>query len=448
MLHASRPPLLLAAMLLALPAGSARAQSRPLGGETPSDYQPADTAATIRQMLGSCPIDELRAAWGETDVFEGVAVNEEVLRICTGWADDITRVVTAHREAEAAVAALLAPAEQAVPADRTSGAGYGPADIAASDAPLSPGLSALQSEVDVLRARVETLELLPGGSPELEQLRTQLAEAEARLAAGKQAAREAAQGATPVSEAVRDAMAEPSQAEPGPRGPDPAQDRRTQGTPPVSDAVTDTPQQELAPVVDRRPNDGGTARNETWDTAVESAGDIALDYDPDYDPAPDRPEGSGTPVDFAGLLAQFLPGVVSGVDGSVALPEETLNWTLIYTARAGEGPWAAQVLGEGSRAVLLPPLTEDGEPRIEWQSYTRGPFILRDGDALPGDPDGRIVTEITRDGVTVRPEFAPELEEAEAPVPLPWHQGGDPNAPGRADWIVTKIEGAGLEAAE
>ncbi|MDE0715644.1 MAG: hypothetical protein OXI10_12390, partial [Gammaproteobacteria bacterium] len=182
--------------------------------------------------------------------------------------------------------------------DRTSGAGYGPADIAASDAPLSPGLSALQSEVDVLRARVETLELLPGGSPELEQLRTQLAEAEARLAAGKQAEREAAQGATPDSDAVRDAMADPSQAEPGLSGPDPAQDRRTQGTPPVSDAVTDTPQQELAPVVDRRPNDGGTARNETWDTAVESAGDIAPDYDPDYDPAPDRPEGSGTPVDF------------------------------------------------------------------------------------------------------------------------------------------------------
>ena len=448
MLHASRPPLLLAAMLLALPAGSARAQSRPLGGETPSDYQPADTAATIRQMLGSCPIDELRAAWGETDVFEGVAVNEEVLRICTGWADDITRVVTAHREAEAAVAALLAPAEQAVPADRTSGAGSGPADIAASDAPLSPGLSALQSEVDILRARVETLELLPGGSPELEQLRTQLAEAEARLAAGKQAEREAAQGATPDSDAVRDAMADPSQAEPGLSGPDPAQDRRTQGTPPVSDAVTDTPEPNLNPAVDRRPNDGGLADDDDWKTAVESSGDIAPDYG-----TGDIPDsaGQGRARDGAGMFAammELLPGVVSGADGSVALPEETLDWTLIYTARAGEGPWAAQVLGEGSRAVLLPPLTEDGEPRIEWQSYTRGPYLLGQGEALPGDPDGRIVAEITRDGVTVRPEFAPELEEAEAPVPLPWHQGGDPNAPGRADWIVTKIEGAGLEAAE
>ncbi len=461
MLHASRPPLLLAAMLLALSAGSALAQSRPLGGGTPSDDQPADTAATIRQMLGGCPIDELRAAWGETDVFEGVAVNEEVLRICTGWADDITRVVTAHREAEAAVAALLAPAEQAVPADRpapaerTAPAFTADADIADSDraAPAeAPGLAALQSEVNVLRARVETLEAQPGGSPDLEATRIALAEAEARLAAAKQLEqleREAAQGAAPVSEAVRDAMAEPSQAEPGPRGPDPAQDRRAQGTPPVSEAVTETPEPNA---VDRRPNDGGLAGDDDWKTAVESSGDIAPDYDsgddPGDGPAPDRPEGSGTPVDFAGLLAQFLPGVVSGVDGSVALPEETLNWTLIYTARAGEGPWAAQVLGEGSRAVLLPPLTEDGEPRIEWQSYTRGPFILRDGDALPGDPDGRIVTEITRDGVTVRPEFAPELEEAEAPVPLPWHQGGDPNAPGRADWIVTKIEGAGLEAAE
>ena len=237
------------------------------------------------------------------------------------------------------MAALLAPAEQAVPADRptpvesTAPAFTADADIADSDRATpaeAPGLAALQSEVDVLRARVETLEAQPGGSPGLPAVRAALADAEARLAAAE---REAAANPLAASPVETD-TAVPSR-ENAPQGAtDFFADVAADAGPGQPAAVQDP-----APVAARRPyHDGGVDRDESWMAAVESAGDVAPDHDPDYEAPGKERDGAGM---FTAMM-DLLPGVVSGADGSVALPEETLNWTLIYTARAGDGPWAAE----------------------------------------------------------------------------------------------------------
>ena len=339
--------------------------------ETPALDMPG---LDVPRLLGNCPVTALRAAWGEMDALEAVAVDEEVLAICTRRAESVTRIMAVQRDFETELGALLAPPDPAAPIPTSDKPirDISTSDSSASDSSASdgPGLIALQSEVDILSARVAELEGKPERAAELPAARAALAEAQARLAEAKRNA-----GEIPSQGEVAHTGAEPNPAEQGPNtAPDPV-------------------------VVDRRP---------------------------------DQPPGTGN---LTGTIRQLVS------DAQVSLPEETLAtetlaWTVIYTVRAGEGPWKAQVLGEGSRAVMLPPLTDAGEPRVEWQSFAEGPYLLGEGDALPGDPEGRIVAEITADGVMARPEMA----VAEAVTPLIWHQGADPMAPGRADWIVTKIE--------
>ena len=251
-------------------------------------------------------------------------------------------------------------------------------------APDAPGIAALQSEVEILRARVETLEAQPGGSPGLPAARAALADAEARLEA-----------------AERDVAADSQTVSPVGTGQDySSQDEPTDGE--VNPFTTGTPGAVLSDTAsDTGPGNGGS---------------------PDNNGVAEPSSGDETPN-----LAELLPGMVDSADGATTLPEKVLGWTLVYTVRGGDGPWRAQVLGEGRRAVLLPALTEDSELRLEWQAFSQGPFLLVEGNPLPGDPDGRVVTEITRDGAMIRPEQS----VAEESVPLTWHQGGDPHGPYR-----------------
>ena len=52
----------------------ATGQSRPLG---------PGGSADLRTTLGDCPVTALRAAWGDMMPLEAVAVEAEVLRLCT-----------------------------------------------------------------------------------------------------------------------------------------------------------------------------------------------------------------------------------------------------------------------------------------------------------------------------------------------------------------------------
>ena len=303
------------------------------------------------------------------DAFQAVAVDQEVLRTCDERAHAITGLMAAQRDGEAQLAKLL---------------GTHVETTSTAPAPDAPGIAARQFEVEILCARVETLEAQPGGSPGLPAARAALADAEARLEA-----------------AERDVAADSQTVSPVGTGQDySSQDEPTDG--------------EVNPLTTGMP--GAVPSDTASDTGSGNSGS------PDNNGVAEPPSGDETPN-----LAELLPGMVDSADGATTLPEEVLGWTLVYTVRGGDGPWRAQVLGEGRRAVLLPALTEDSEPRLEWQAFLQGLFLLVEGNPLPGDPDGRVVTEITRDGAMIRSEQS----VAEASVPLTWHQGGDPHGPNR-----------------
>ena len=92
--------LALVTVLSALPQ-TAAAQSRPLGGRG----EQADTP-DIRDRLGGCPAESLRAAYAELGPLQGAAVEAEVLRLCTERAEQIGRLLTAQAELDAALGGL------------------------------------------------------------------------------------------------------------------------------------------------------------------------------------------------------------------------------------------------------------------------------------------------------------------------------------------------------
>ena len=122
--------------LLATPL-AATGQSRPLGPGGSTD---------LRTTLGDCPVAALRAAWGDMMPLEAVAVEAEVLRLCTERAEAINRFLGTQVELDAAVAGLHVPAR----------------DLRTSTSPEAPALNALRNENDTLRARIKQLETEPG----------------------------------------------------------------------------------------------------------------------------------------------------------------------------------------------------------------------------------------------------------------------------------------------
>ena len=112
-------------------------QSRPLGPGGSGD---------LRATLGDCPVAALRAAWGDMMPLEAIAVEAEVLRLCTERAEAINRFLAMQVELDAAVAGLHAPA-------RT---------LRSSTPSEALALIALRDENDTLRARIKQLETDPG----------------------------------------------------------------------------------------------------------------------------------------------------------------------------------------------------------------------------------------------------------------------------------------------
>jgi len=103
----------LALALSAAPSG-VPAQGRPLGVEV--------APAPLSERLGDCPVESLRAAWSEMDALEAVAVEQEVLRLCTERAERIATFLAAQESIDTALAEVLpaAPAVDAAASDPSS----------------------------------------------------------------------------------------------------------------------------------------------------------------------------------------------------------------------------------------------------------------------------------------------------------------------------------------
>ena len=112
-------------------------QSRPLG---------PDAHADLRTTLGDCPVAALRAAWGDMMPLEAVAVEAEVLRLCTERAEAINRFLGTQVELDAAVAGLHTPTR----------------DLRTTTFPEAAAMITLRDENDTLRARIKQLETDPG----------------------------------------------------------------------------------------------------------------------------------------------------------------------------------------------------------------------------------------------------------------------------------------------
>ena len=86
---------------LSLPA-TGHSQARPLGTPPPS----ADTYA---DRLGDCPVENLRDAWSGMDTLEAVAVEQEVMRLCTERAELTADFLKAYNDLRGAMGDLLPP---------------------------------------------------------------------------------------------------------------------------------------------------------------------------------------------------------------------------------------------------------------------------------------------------------------------------------------------------
>ena len=140
-----RPAIVLCLALAGAMASGAGAQTRPFGvsGDgsgtaTPGDPHPA--SASIVARLGDCPVEQLRQGWARLQSLEAVAVEEEVLRLCTERAERIALFLRAMETIDTALADSL-PRPAAPPATTISDPVPEPQPRPAppQDAPPDPG---------------------------------------------------------------------------------------------------------------------------------------------------------------------------------------------------------------------------------------------------------------------------------------------------------------------
>ncbi|WP_419738567.1 hypothetical protein [Ruegeria sp.] len=151
--HITRPILALASLLLSPPV---LAQSGPLGAHEPASPQ---------AVLGECPVELLRAAWGELDAGTAVAIEQEVLDLCTDRLERIDRLMTLRAQVGAHLAILDPPD----PAEAPPASGPAPNDLPND----TPRLAELRRRVEMLEERLARL----AESPDNEALRDQLSAA-------------------------------------------------------------------------------------------------------------------------------------------------------------------------------------------------------------------------------------------------------------------------------
>ncbi len=113
------------AAAVCLTQATAVAQGLNFGGEGRAD--------SFRERIGECPVEQLRAAWGELSPLEGAAVEAEVLRLCTERAELINGFIRAQAGLDIALGGLLAG--QA--AEREAISGLSPSATANEDAAVS-----------------------------------------------------------------------------------------------------------------------------------------------------------------------------------------------------------------------------------------------------------------------------------------------------------------------
>ena len=198
-------------------ATSTAAQGRPFGIPPPAD---------VRATLGDCPVEALRDAWDGMDALEAVAVEAEVLRLCTERADAIAGLLERQTDLDAAVAVLRGrdgrPPEPVV----------GDMSIPMPD----PALAAMRTEAGTLRRRIADLELRDPASAALPALREALARRERQLAAaaGDSDPPATAQADAPVPDSLPEGTDSAPPAPAVPEGPAPRED-----PPPPAPTVSD-----------------------------------------------------------------------------------------------------------------------------------------------------------------------------------------------------------------
>ncbi len=130
---ASAPAVLLGlAVVLSLPA-TGHSQARPVGA-------PPSSPQAVAERLGECPVENLRNAWADMEALEVVAVEQEVLRLCTERAELTAGFLKAHQELRTAVGDLLPPLPAAVAANLDAD-GSAPSGVQATGAVDEPGIN-------------------------------------------------------------------------------------------------------------------------------------------------------------------------------------------------------------------------------------------------------------------------------------------------------------------
>ncbi len=76
---------------------------------TAEDSRPFGVTPEVSVRLGDCPVAALRRAWDGLDTLEALAVEEEVLRLCTDRAERIAAFLEAQGAIDTAMTGLLPP---------------------------------------------------------------------------------------------------------------------------------------------------------------------------------------------------------------------------------------------------------------------------------------------------------------------------------------------------
>ena len=316
----------------------ALAQSRPLGssGEDPA----------IDALLGNCPVEALRRAWLEGGALQAAAVEKEVLALCTERAEQIRGFAEENARARTALAGPVTTITDTTITD--TGQRTGPQTNMSTRpdgaARLDGTVTTLRADVEELRGRITRLEAAPerpDTEEQLDDLRRQLAVAEAAL--GR------VQAAAPVSQR--------------PDAPSPA------------------------PV----PAPGVAAPDQARDGASGSGAEEIAGVLPEPEPA------SEAVPDPARVRETIAPVTNRRADIQQTLPpDRPTEWQVLHAVRAGEGPWRVQLQGGREIAISVPGATPEEPPSMRWQVITDPPVTVTLGESLP---DGLILDEVTDEGV-------------------------------------------------
>ena len=384
------------AVMASMHAGTLLAQSHPGYSETSLTTDVDVTLENIdpASMFDDCPDELLRQEWLEGQPLQTLAVEAEVLALCTERAAAIAEFFVKRAALDVALRHIQAPRVISVSGDAVLQEQSGP--------PLDSHGELLKQEIETLKDRITRLEMGPQ-HPETEErineLQGELEIVENELAIAESLALE------PV-DYLDNGVVDQFRIMPEPA------------------AISPKPKHDSANVETVQPVD--IAESDDNRNTVELKSNWVDQFRENIKSA-------------RGELAEINSGqpVISDVEpiqglGAASAATSTLKplpmWNVLYAVRSGNGPWKVGMQSTHQIAITVPGLNNENAPSIEWQTTVNDPVTVAVNDTLS---DGRILLAVDDRGIII----GNSAEETETQHFIPFRTD---TTPGMLEWSVIK----------